>query len=186
MLLLWWYTIIEKVKIILFSILSIISLFYIKETVDNKNKQNHEKKLIEAFFSKDGIARTINNEDKYIGILEIPKIKLKRGFYSINDKRNNIEENITIIKEEKNLIVLAAHSGNSEIAYFNNIHYLDKDDLINIYYNNKKIVYKVISKYLDDKDNKVKIKPNNIKRLILITCNNFDNNNYLIIEAYKL
>ena len=34
----------------------------------------------------------------YIGILEIPNISLKKGFYSIDNKNNNVNKNIEILQ----------------------------------------------------------------------------------------
>ena len=34
---------------------------------------------------------------KYTGIIEIPKIKLKRGFYNFGHRYNDIEHNVTVI-----------------------------------------------------------------------------------------
>ena len=35
---------------------------------------------------------------KYHGVLEIPRIELKRGFYNIDSKYNNIEKNVTMVE----------------------------------------------------------------------------------------
>ena len=39
------------------------------------------------------------NSIKEIGVLEIPKINLKRYLYDINSELNNVDKNVTIIKE---------------------------------------------------------------------------------------
>ena len=76
-------------------------------------------------------------EIKNIATLTIPKINLIRPLYSINDKRNNIEENVTILKESTiDHIILAAHSGNSKVSYFNDLDKLQIDDTIIINYQN--------------------------------------------------
>ena len=35
---------------------------------------------------------------KYLGVLEIPKIGLKRGFYNIGSKYNDIQYNVTMVQ----------------------------------------------------------------------------------------
>lgn len=178
---------IKKIKLFLISILSIIIISYFIDLIKIQHKAHIETLLINSYFinEKDQKpTKLYNTNDKYFGIIEIPKINLKRGFYSIKDTRNNIEQNITVLKKDKKDLILAAHSGNSSIAYFNNIHLLEKGDEIYLYINNKKNKFIVNKKYLDDKDNKVKISQSGKKRIILITCNNNDKKNYLVIESY--
>ena len=38
------------------------------------------------------------NYDKYLGVLTIPKIGLKRGFYGLDSKLNSIDHNVTMVK----------------------------------------------------------------------------------------
>lgn len=51
----------------------------------------------------------------YLGIIEIPKLKLKRYFYEFDDEKNTVEKNIMLIEkssmpDEKNgNIIFAAH-----------------------------------------------------------------------------
>ena len=93
----------------------------------------------------------------YIGVLEIPKINIKRGFLNIKDKGNNVNKNLQVIKgsdmpnvKNGNLII-AAHSGNSYISYFKNLHKLSNDDVAYVYFNNIKYTYKVAGKYDSEK-----------------------------------
>lgn len=113
----------------------------------------------------------------YIGVLEIPKINIKRGFLNIKDKGNNVNKNLQVIKgsdmpnvKNGNLII-AAHSGNSYISYFKNLHKLSNDDVAYVYFNNIKYTYKVAGKYDAEKNGKVTIHRDNKKNtLTLITC----------------
>lgn len=174
----------RKTKIILLSIILIVILLYLIENKMNQNKIEYENSLVTSYFEKEGTPKMASNDD-YIGVLEIPKINLKRGYYNKGDFRNNIDDNITLIDYIDNKdFIFAAHSGNDKIAYFDDIHLLEKGDAINLYYQNKKTTYIVYNKYLDSKNGKVSITKNNKKRIILITCNNNDPNNYLVIEAY--
>ena len=45
------------------------------------------------------------NKVKEIGILEIPKINLKRYLYDINSDLNKVDKNVTIIKKENGFIL---------------------------------------------------------------------------------
>lgn len=124
---------------------------------------------------------------KYIGVLEIPKINIKRGFLNIKDKGNNVNKNLQVIKgsdmpnvKNGNLII-AAHSGNSYISYFKNLHKLSNDDVAYVYFNNIKYTYKVAGKYDAEKNGKVTIHRDNKKNtLTLITCSQTDKTKQIV------
>lgn len=123
----------------------------------------------------------------YIGVLEIPKINIKRGFLNIKDKGNNVNKNLQVIKgsdmpnvKNGNLII-AAHSGNSYISYFKNLHKLSNDDVVYVYFNNIKYTYKVVGKYDAEKNGKVTIHRDNKKNtLTLITCSQTDKTKQIV------
>ena len=123
----------------------------------------------------------------YIGVLEIPKINIKRGFLNIKDKENNVNKNLQVIKgsdmpnvKNGNLII-AAHSGNSYISYFKNLHKLSNDDVAYVYFNNIKYTYKVAGKYDAEKNGKVTIHRDNKKNtLTLITCSQTDKTKQIV------
>ena len=123
----------------------------------------------------------------YIGVLEIPKINIKRGFLNIKDKGNNVNKNLQVIKgsdmpnvKNGNLII-AAHSGNSYISYFKNLHKLSNDDVAYVYFNNIKYTYKVAGKYDAEKNGKVTIHRDNKKNtLTLITCSQTDKSKQIV------
>lgn len=123
----------------------------------------------------------------YIGVLEIPKINIKRGFLNIKDKGNNVNKNLQVIKgsdmpnvKNGNLII-AAHSGNSYISYFKNLHKLSNDDVAYVYFNNIKYTYKVAGKYNAEKNGKVTIHRDNKKNtLTLITCSQTDKTKQIV------
>ncbi len=157
-------------------------------------KELIEKNSIDAFFIKQD---NLNNKNKntqnkiksdrlinYIAILEIPKINLKKGIVSKNSKLNNVNQNIEIIMgdmptSKNNILVLASHSGSSNIAYFNDINKLKKNDKIILYYKNKAYIYKIVNFYKTKKDYKLHINQNiKGKRIILTTCSN-DNKSQL-------
>lgn len=123
----------------------------------------------------------------YIGVLEIPKINIKRGFLNIKDKGNNVNKNLQVIKgsdmpnvKNGNLII-AAHSGNSYISYFKNLYKLSNEDVVYVYFNNIKYTYKVVGKYDAEKSGKVTIHRDNKKNtLTLITCSQTDKTKQIV------
>ena len=162
--------------------LLIICNHYIKESKTIINENNE----INYYFKE---SNTINNEhnEHFIAVLEIPKIKLKKGLYNIDSKLNNVDKNIKILHESNmpdipnGNLILASHSGNSSISYFKNLNKLDINDNIIIYYNNEKYIYKLVNIYQVDKTGSIEILRNNNKRtLTLITCNKKDKTKQLV------
>lgn len=136
-----------------------------------------------------------NNTDikfeKYIGILEIPKLKIKRSFYQINSKNNNVDKNIKILKEsdmpdvENGNLIIAGHSGNSYISFFRNLNKLNSGDQAKIYYNGKTYTYSLMNDYEIEKNGLAHIKRNKYKNtLTLITCKH--NTNKQLVFIFEL
>ena len=136
-----------------------------KEEVVQKEEENKEETNNKPI---------INN---YAGILEIPKINVKRGFYNLNSGYNNVDYNVTMISgstmpnEENNNLILAAHSGDCPVCYFENLYKLVIGDKAYITYKNVKYQYKIVDIYEVEKDGTVAIHRNYEKNcLTLITC----------------
>lgn len=113
----------------------------------------------------------------YIGMLEIPKINLKRGFLDINSKYNNVKYNIAVIKgstfpdERNNNLIMAAHSGVCSICYFNKLFDLSIGDKAYINYKNVIYTYSLVNTYEVEKDGTVAIYRDYSKKVLtLITC----------------
>ena len=113
----------------------------------------------------------------YSGVLEIPKINLKNGFYGLDSPYNNVDYNITVINgstyptEENNNLILAAHSGDCPVCYFENLYKLSIDDIAYLNYKNVKHSYKIVDIYEVEKDGTVAIyRDYNKSVLTLITC----------------
>ena len=126
----------------------------------------------------------------YIGILEIPKIGLKKGFVDPNSSYNNVDANITIIPTstlpdvDKGNFILAAHSGTGYISYFKNLYKLGLGDYAYIYYNNIKYTYKIVDIYKEPKTGSVAIyRDYNETVLTLITCTKNDESTQTIYIA---
>ena len=164
-----------------------------KKTQEFLNIGKEEVEVIKVDIDDEDTQEQPKQEEKktpnysYIGVLEIPKINIKRGFLNINDKGNNVNKNLQVIKgsdmpDVKNgNLIIAAHSGNSYISYFKNLYKLSNDDVAYIYFNNIKYTYKVAGKYDVDKTGKVVIHRDNKKNtLTLITCSQTDKTKQIV------
>ena len=70
---------------------------------------------------------TMTVQKEEIGKIIIKKINLEKNLYEINSPQNTVEKNVTILKEstppieKESIMILAAHSGTGDIAYFNSL-----------------------------------------------------------------
>ena len=84
-----------------------------------------------------------------MGIIDIPKIDLYKGFYNKNSNLNNVKFNLYVLPEsnypdtDKGNLIIAGHSGNYNNSYFANLYKLEVNDEITIHYNNKDYIYKI-------------------------------------------
>lgn len=149
-----------------------------KEIVDNTpvannlnvNKENKQQNYVVDY-------------SKYFGVLEIPKIGLKRGFYNVGNRYNNIEYNVTMVSGSKlpdvpnSNLILMAHSGDAYISYFAYLYRLNIGDSAYITLNGRKYHYNIVNIYEVQKNGIVRIKRNTNKTtLTMITCTK--NNDY--------
>lgn len=150
----------------------------IPEIIEEESS-SEEDTTTEEITSNEIVENSNNNIIKYdyIGILEIPKINLKRGFLDLNSIYNNVDYNITVINgstfpnEENNNLILAAHSGNCNYCYFDKLYKLGVGDNAYINYNNMKYSYVVVDIYEVEKDGTVPIYRDYDKNVLtLITC----------------
>ena len=182
--------------ILLFGIY-LISIKY----VDNYYKDKRDQRNLNNFFNEENLPTnnienkaivnkksTINVENNYIAVLEIPKINIKRGLLAIDNKYNNIEYNITILKGsdypdvENGNFILASHSGTGRIAFFSNLNKLNIDDYVYVYYKKIKYTYKVNNKYLAEKNGTLKLSASHEKSIItLTTCDPNSKSKQLIV-----
>jgi LPXTG-site transpeptidase (sortase) family protein len=114
---------------------------------------------------------------KYLGVLEIPKISLKRGFYNIGSKYNNIQYNVTMVEGStlpdvvNGNLILMAHSGDAYISYFAYLYKLNIGDYVYVTYNGIKYQYQIVNIYNVEKNGIVRIQRNYDKTtLTMITC----------------
>ena len=126
--------------------------------------------------SSNNVGRT-ENFDKYLGILEIPKIRLKKGFYNVDSRYNSIQYNVTVIQGSTfpdvagGNLMLMAHSGTAYISYFRYLYKLQVGDMAYVTYGGNKYQYKIVNIYNVDKTGSVTVERNfDITTLTLITC----------------
>ena len=159
-----------------------------------KKEATYEKVSISLLSEKDGktednTPQNIEKEEEseepnpaydtgeYLGILDIPKINLNRGFYDKGNQYNNISYNVTLLDpsnypdEKKGNVILVAHSGSSYIGFFKHLYQLAIGDVAYITYKNHKYEYKIVNIYNETKDGDVTIYRNKNKQtLTLVTC----------------
>ena len=150
--------------LIIFSFISIITtIIFLSKSVYSD--------YIEAV-KYDDVYNYINNTKKtnLDGVLEIPSINLKVGIV------DNVDKGLVFVNDR----LIAGHSGNCKVCYFDDLDKLELGD--NVYlYKDKETEYKVDSIKEVDK-NRVYINGD----LNLITCNKHDKDRRLIISLIKI
>ena len=136
------------------------------EVIDNTETVEDTQKEIEE-------VKENNNDytyEEYLGIIDIPKIDLYKGFYNKNSNLNNVKFNLYVLPEsnypdtDKGNLIIAGHSGNYNNSYFANLYKLVIGDDITIHYNNKDYVYEITNIYNEEKTGKVRIFRNKNKK----------------------
>lgn len=114
---------------------------------------------------------------KYLGVLEIPKIGLKRGFYNFDSRYNNVQYNVTMVEGStmpdypNGNLILMAHSGDAYISFFAYLWKLNVGDTAYVSYLGKKYQFQITDIYDVPKIGVVKIRRNMDRTcLTLITC----------------
>lgn len=129
--------------------------------------------------------------EEYLGVIDISKINLYKGFYNKTSNLNNVKFNLYVLPvsaypdTERGNLIIAGHSGNYNNSYFKDLYLLETGDNIIIHYNNKKYIYEISKIYLEDKDGSVRIIRDNSKTtLTLITCTKDDKDHQTIYISY--
>ena len=141
-----------------------------------------ETKKINSFIDNDYIivdSKKKTQRGGFVALLDVPKISLRKGIYSLNDKHNSVSYGIEMLSgssfpdRDNSTLILASHSGNSNVSYFRNLIYLSKGDIVYLYYNGDKYKYEIIDCYKKKKDGYILVKDfGNGKFMILTTCKN--------------
>ena len=167
-----------------------VNELYYKETVEleevTEEIMNNEEEVVEDTKTYELKEEKVN----YIGYLSIPKIDLKKGFTSKEDKNNTVSKNIEILSssdypdKELGNVIIASHSGNSSISFFKKLYLLQVDDLAYIEYNNRIYTYKISNIYTVEKTGSVEVIRNkDVSTLTLITCTKGDNTTQTVYIA---
>lgn len=169
-------------------------IYYIFLNINNteakKIRRNNVPK-ISMQIAKPSLIEDIKKEreEELLATITIKEIGIEnKPIYKIESKKNNIEQNITILKEsilpdkENSIIFLAAHSGIGNLAYFKNLHKLQKNQKIIFYYQEKEYQYIITNIYEEEKNGYIRIWKKDKKELILTTCGE-EENKQLIIES---
>lgn len=170
-----------KIIIIMLIVAMFISyhLYYVLQNkITNKNVDNYVQK---EFYPQDLVEKNSleerSNDDSYVGVLSIPKINFKKGFYEINNEKNNVNKNIEVLSiskmpnEKGTTLVIAAHSGDSYLGYFKDLYKLELQDEVYVYYQNVKYKYIINNIYELEKEGKINFVKNvNETYLVLTTC----------------
>ena len=126
-------------------------------------------------------------KEEPIGKLIIPNISLNQDLYALDSEENTIEKHISILKESyyPNIVYLAAHSGEGDIAYFNDLILLNENNsiILNYYGETKEYIVKDIVKV--DKTGYIGIPKYNENTLILTTCDQNDLSKQIIVRCIE-
>ena len=152
----------------------------VEELVENTEEENEvvdDVPITENVSNNKSSTSYIIDYSKYLGVLEIPKIRLKRGFYGTDSKYNNIRYNVAMIKGsnlpdvDKGNLILIAHSGNAYYSYFAYLYLLGVGDSVSVTYAGKKYDYVIVNIYNVPKTGTVRVYRNNTKTtLTMVTC----------------
>ena len=159
---------------------------------------DEENNLVESYYEnksqqENSIVKKVSykEKDEYLGILNIPRINLKQGFYSISSKNNNVNRSVTILKESimpnenGSIVYLVAHSGSGYLAFFKDLNKLEINDIIYLDINNVSYKYSINDIYELDKNGKIMVNHNiHENLLVLSTCS--DNLNKQLVITSKL
>lgn len=144
---------------------------------EEENDIVEEVPKVENVEKKDDDNNYVIDYSKYLGVLEIPRIGLKRGFYNVGSKYNRIEYNVTMVggsslpDVENGNLVLIAHSGDAYISYFAYLYRLNVGDVVYVTYAGTRYEYQIVNIYEVQKNGMVVIHRNREKTsLTMITC----------------
>lgn len=166
-------------------------------SINNSNEVN-DSQGVSNLGTSDNSLNTSNKKPvkrnyNYIGYLEIPKIKLKRGFLNKDSKYNSIDYNIMVSYNAdypdvvNGNFILIAHSGDAYISFFAYLYKLKMGDNAYVTYNGKKYKYQLVKIEEQPKTGVVAIhRPNyEVSGLTLITCTK-DNDSTQTIYIFEL
>lgn len=190
----------NKIIVILSMLLILISAFIkINDSFTNQKEKISDEKIVKEIINTDEVKTTTKQSNipvidvkttkmnNYVAVLEIPKIGLKKGLVMTTKNFKSINYAISIDRHSQmpdhiGNFILYAHSGNSKIAFFKNLKDLEINDDINVYFNNKKYLYKVIRKYEVKKNGHLSVYNDGVNKYItLTTCSQSDKSKQIVV-----
>lgn len=174
-----------KIINIISLIIIILSLsFLMLSYYQIRNDKIKSSKAVEAYL-ENKIGYNYEEKYNYKSVLEIPSLNIKKGILEIDNKYNDANYNVELVKKTDNIIVLASHNGNSYNSFFGNLHNLELGDEINYYENNNIYKYIYSDSYEIKKDGYADLyHKNNKKCIILITCKDNSNDAQVVYIGY--
>lgn len=128
----------------------------------------------------------INTNENTINYIQIEKINLMQEIKSYQE--STVDKNIIFLKEsnfDAHFYILAAHSGNSKIAFFKKLYTLQKEDKILLSINNEMQEFFVDSISYVEKTGKIILPFPTQDTLYLTTCDRFHKDRQLVIKCVK-
>lgn len=166
--------------------------YYCINELNNKKVDKYIEEIIVNNNPKVIVEKTLEAKEDYLGILEIPKLNLKQGFYNIDSKNNDVNKSVMLLKNSvmpdnvNSTIILAAHSGNSYVGYFKNLDKLNIEDKINIYYQKNKYQYTVTNIYELNKNGHILVDKNIHENILVLTTCSKNEEKQLVVYAKLL
>ena len=163
-----------------FIILSILIVIFIPTSIIKISSESIPNIKVNYLFS-----------EKPIGKLTINKIGINENLYKIDSPENTVEKHVTILKESttpdenNSIMIIAAHSGEGKIAYFEELDKLRINDEITLIYNNKKYTYQVNEIWEEKKNGYININRENKKQLVLTTCSPTKKDYQLVVNSIE-
>ena len=149
----------------------------VPEELKDTPEEIYEVPVSENVTKEEDTTTYVIDYSKYLGVLEIPKIGLKRGFYNVDSRYNNIRYNVAMVAGSdlpdvnNGHLILMAHSGNAYYSYFAYLFRLGVGDMVFVTYNGLQYVYQIVNIYDVPKNGVVTIHRNNERTtLTMITC----------------
>lgn len=133
----------------------------------------------------------INTAPKEMPIarLEINHLDIHNNIYRLDSIHNTVEENVQLLEgsvfpdSTSSIVFLAAHSGNSNISYFEKLINIKLGDQIYLYYQNQEYIYKVYDIYEVNKDGDIEVNKTEKHQLVLTTCSPRNIHKQLIVNS---
>lgn len=170
-------------KIILISFYLLLCFCLYQKLEPSTENQSISSFLFDAKEKKD----LKGTKDDPIATLTISKIELERPIYALEDPKNNVEENVTLLKEsilppeENSIVFLAAHSGTGEKALFSRLDELEIGDTVSLSFDSYQYTYQVETREEQPKNGHIQVLKNQEEELVLTTCSEQDETKQLVI-----